>query len=156
MRGWFGIGICAGKTVENEGGLFRSGHAFGASMLFTIAHRYPKQATDTTKAWRHIPAMHWPDIDTFLRARPVDAQLVVIECGPENTKDLPTFSHPERALYVLGAEDAGVNPALLAEADHVLEVPTLRCLNVATTGAVVMYDRIAKGAPFQTSGGAAS
>lgn len=143
-RGYFGIGIAAGKSVENEGTLFRSGHAFGAALLFTIAHRYPRQAGDTTKAWQHVPAMHWPDIDTFLNARPVDAQLVVVECGPENTKDLRTFRHPERALYVLGAEDKGVNPALITEADHIVEVPTAYCLNVATTGAVVMYDRIAK------------
>lgn len=50
MRGYFGIGIVEGKSTENVGGLWRSAHALGASMIFTIGFRPPRQPTDTTCA----------------------------------------------------------------------------------------------------------
>lgn len=142
MRGYFGIGIEAGKTPENLGGLWRSAHAFGAAYIFTIGARYPRQATDTTKAWRHVPLFEFPDVASFVSSR--DCEVVGIECGQGHPKPLPDFTHPERGVYVLGAEDRGLSASMLDACDRLIEIPTTYCLNVATTGALVMYDRLAK------------
>ena len=148
-RGYFGVGIVSSKTPENVGGLWRSAHAFGASMIFTVAFRPPRQPTDTTKAARHVPLMQWEDWDMFLAHRPADCALVAVETDDGKRARvpyrLPEFSHPERALYVLGAEDRGLSNSQVAACEHLVEIPTTLCLNVATAGSIVMYDRCAKG-----------
>jgi len=53
---------------------------------------------------------------------------------------LYTFIHPQRCAYLLGAEDTGLDDAACL-CDSVIEIPSSYCLNVATTGAIVMYDR---------------
>lgn len=148
-RGYFGIGIVGGKSPENVGGLWRSAHALGASMIFTVAFRAPRQATDTSKAARHVPLMQWKDWDTFLAHRPDGCELVAVEQddgGARTARLLPSFRHPERALYVLGSEDRGLNRAVLADCESMVEIPSSLCLNVATAGSIVLYDRIAKAA----------
>lgn len=143
-RGYFGIGIVSGKTPENVGGLWRSAHAFGAALIYTVAFRPPRQPTDTSKAARHVPLLQWEDWDSF-RVSQTGCPLVAIE-NTVKTVNLPKFKHPERAIYVLGPEDTGLSPAILADCDVVVEIPTSLCLNVATAGSIVMYDRIAKAA----------
>lgn len=80
-----------------------------------------------------------------MKARAVDAQIVVVEYGGE---DLCNFVHPKRALYVLGSEDDGVPPALVRAANRHVSIATVEgrpsSLNVAAAGAVVMYDRLTK------------
>lgn len=44
--------------------------------------------------------------------------------------------NPRRAVYLLGPEDGSIS--------FLVQIPSTYCLNVATAGAVVMYDRAAK------------
>jgi tRNA C32,U32 (ribose-2'-O)-methylase TrmJ len=60
----------------------------------------------------------------------------------EAAAELPAFTHPTRAAYVLGAERASLSPALLERCDFVVRIPTRFCLNLAIAGALVMYDRM--------------
>ena len=56
---------------------------------------------------------------------------------------LPAFAHPRRCVYVLGAEDHGLSPAQRAACHRLIVVPgAAHCLNVATAGSIVLYDRI--------------
>lgn len=145
---WFGIGILRGKTAANHGTLWRSALQFGASMTFTIGARYVRRVeggADVYKTLRQIPCLPYPDVAAFMAGSPVDAVVVVVEYGGV---DLAHFVHPKRALYVLGSEDCGVPPALVARAQCHVAVPTAddrpSSLNVAATGAIVMYDRFVK------------
>lgn len=147
MSGYFGIGIAAGKSPENVGTLWRSAHAFGASFIFTVGHRYPsrRQATDTTNASRHVPLYEYEDEADFLRFLPTHAVVVAVEYGETEVdprvRPVSRLIHPKNAVYLLGAEDRGVPAPLLARADHVVYVPSELCLNVAVAGSIVMYDR---------------
>jgi tRNA C32,U32 (ribose-2'-O)-methylase TrmJ len=51
-----------------------------------------------------------------------------------------------RALYLLGAEDRGLPPAVLRQCHQVVRIPCPvdRPLNVAVAGSVVIHDRYAK------------
>lgn len=145
---WFGIGILRGKTAANHGTLWRSALQFGASMTFTIGRRYERRvegSADVYKTLRQIPCLPYPDVAAFMATCPVDAQVVVIEYGGI---DLIDFEHPKRAVYVLGSEDSGVPPTMVARAQWHVSVPTAdgrpNSLNVAATGAIVMYDRFIK------------
>ncbi len=144
MRGYFGIGIEDTKCEMNVGTLWRSAHAFGAAFIFTIGRRYAKrQATDTTCAWKHVPLYHYDDIDDFQAALPRDSWIIGIEIPGK--RSLSDFHHPERAIYLLGAEDHGLSKKAKDICRSLVQIPSNYCLNVAATGSIVMYDRAAKG-----------
>ena len=88
--------------------------------------------------WRHA------DWNAFSEAQPFGALLVAVEMGGESS--LEEFEHPERAVYLLGAEDTGL-PESVVRACHrhvTLPVERYESFNVAVAGAIVMYDRLAK------------
>lgn len=148
MRGYFGIGIESGKTPKNLGTLWRSAHAFGASFIFTVGARYPtRRNTDTTKAWRHVPLYEYADLDAFSVGVPLDCCVVGVDCDNGKPRSLTGFSHPERTIYLLGAEDHGLSDDALGMCRALVEIPgASMCLNVATAGSIVLYDRMAKAA----------
>jgi tRNA G18 (ribose-2'-O)-methylase SpoU len=149
-RGYFEIGIFHGKTPENVGTLWRSAYQMGAAGIFTIGKRYQKQASDTTNAYRNIPLRNYATLDEFLAAQPYDCQLIGVEMGG---KTLSSFAHPERAIYLLGAEDHGLPPNVLARCQRLVSLPSVRTnsYNVAVAGSVVMYDRMTKHAPLSAA-----
>lgn len=142
MRGYFGIGVEGISKPMNLGSLMRTAHAFGASFFFTIAAAFDAREArlaDTSDAAESLPFHDHPDV-AALRL-PEGCQLVGVEFL-EDAVDLPSFRHPSRAAYVLGAERDDLSPALLARCDHVVKIPTRFCLNLALAGALVMYDRM--------------
>src|SRR5262249_19325667 len=68
-------------------------------------------------------------------------QLVGVELL-DDAIDMPSFSHPPRAAYVLGAERASLSPAMVERCDFIVRIPTKFCVNVSVAGALVMYDRM--------------
>ncbi len=140
MRGYFGIGVERLSKPMNAGNLFRSAQAFGAGFLFTVAGTYSQRQapSDTSQSTHQLPYYEFDDVDSMLL--PDRCQLVGIELI-DGAVDLPTFKHPIRAAYVLGPEKGSLSPAMLARCDHVIKIPTAFCINVATAGAIVMYDR---------------
>lgn len=131
-RGYLAIGIYNGKTIENIGTLWRSAHNFGADYIFTIGDRYTKQRTNTTKAEKHIPLFHYVDWKDFIRHLPENSEVVCVE-QIEGAVDLKRFNHPERGVYVLGAEDKGI-PSEVAKGYRKVFIDTPICLNVAVAG----------------------
>jgi tRNA G18 (ribose-2'-O)-methylase SpoU len=162
LRGYFAVGAERISKPLNLGNLMRSAHAFGASFVFTVAaHRTiaasPEDLAkaDTSKAPDHMPYYVWDDIAQM--ALPQGCELVGIELTPDAV-DLPSFRHPLRAAYVLGAERGSLTPAMIARCHHIVRIPTQFCINVATAGAIVMYDRVRTlgrfAAPPVSAGGA--
>lgn len=142
-RGFCAIGIEHSKTPVNVGTLWRSAANMGAAFIFTVGGRYPHQRSDTLKAWRHVPLFDFESVGDLTEHLPFDCRLVGVELVP-TAKPLPAFKHPERACYLLGAEDRGLSDDALAVCDHLTEIPSTRCLNVAVAGSIVLYDRTAK------------
>ncbi len=141
MRGYFGIGVENIKTKVNLGTLWRSAYNFNADFIFVIGHRYKRQSSDTVKAWRHIPLYQYDNVEHFLMSRPYDCKLIGIEIT-DRAKDLRTFCHPERAIYILGAEDGSLT--FQDKCQDIVKIPTNRCLNVSVAGSIIMYDRVCK------------
>jgi tRNA(Leu) C34 or U34 (ribose-2'-O)-methylase TrmL len=138
-RGYFGIGIVAGKFGVNQGQLLRSGMCFGADFLFTVGCRFAKQPSDTTAGERHIPFYEYKDIEDLLCHRPVGCQPIFIELKPWAIP-LTKFSHPQRAIYILGPEDGSL-PDYECSLFPTIAIDTQFCLNVAIAGSIIMYDR---------------
>jgi tRNA(Leu) C34 or U34 (ribose-2'-O)-methylase TrmL len=146
MRGYFGIGVYHPNTSENIGTLWRHARLYGASFIFTVGRRYKNQASDTSKTYRGIPLYNYTDYEDFRAHIPYDCPVVCIELS-ESATALPDFKHPERCIYLLGAEDYGI-PAAVLEGKQVIEIPSIEpeSMNVAVSGTLVMYDRLIKAA----------
>ena len=142
-RGYFGIGIYNGKCEQNIGTLWRSANILGASFIFTIGKRYSKQCSDTMRTPKHIPLFHFEDYSDFLKHIPYDCPVVAIELDG-NSVPLEAYKHPERCIYLLGAEDGGIPKDVLARCRDIIQLMGDHCMNVSVAGSIVMYDRMAK------------
>ena len=141
MRGYFGVGLEQSSKPMNAGNLFRTAHAFGASFLFTVNTEYSvrEAKSDTSTAPRSIP---WYDFERAEELKlPGGCSLVGVELL-EDSVELPVFRHPLNAAYILGPELGNLSPEILERCKHVVKIPTHFSLNVATTGAIILYDRI--------------
>lgn len=143
MKGYFGIGVFHIKIEQNLGTLWRSAYSLDASLLATIGRRYSRQGSDTVKATNHLPLQHYSTFDEFMAALPFGCQLIGVELDPRAVP-LHRFAHPERAFYLLGAEDHGLPPSVREVCHQLIKLPGRVCLNVAVAGSLVMADRIMK------------
>ena len=152
MRGYFGMGIYHPKTNVNIGTLWRSAYIFNASFLFTIGKRYAKQSSDTMCSPRHIPLFDYLSYEEFREHLPYQAKLVCVEIDKKATT-LKELKHPHQAVYLLGAEDYGL-PEKVLKGNVIIQIesPKQFCLNVATSGSIIMYDRYIKGFSILLSG----
>jgi tRNA G18 (ribose-2'-O)-methylase SpoU len=143
-RGYFGIGIYHPKRDSNVGTLMRSAQNFGAAFVFTIGRRYREQASDTTKTWKNVPLFHYNNLDDLNNSGPKSCPLIGVELT-ESAQSLHRYAHPDRAMYLMGAEDHGLPPAAIKACyDLVQIVGPAHCLNVSVAGSIVMYDRFVK------------
>ena len=141
MRGYFGVGLEQSSKPMNAGNLFRTAHAFGASFLFTVNASYSvKDAkSDTSMAPRNIP---WFDFkSSFELQLPKGCLLIGVEIH-EDAIELPIFRHPLNAAYILGPEMGSLSPGVVERCTALVRIPSRFSLNVATSGAIVMYDRL--------------
>ncbi len=140
-RGYFGIGVEGISKPMNFGNLSRTAYGFDASFVFTISPgKYiGTPESDTTNSQDHMPWYSFDCVEDMLL--PDDCRLVGVELT-DDAVNLPSFRHPTRAAYVLGPEGGSLSPVLMEKCAFVVKIPTRFCLNVATAGAIVMFDRV--------------
>jgi tRNA(Leu) C34 or U34 (ribose-2'-O)-methylase TrmL len=142
--GYYGIGIYNSKTGENVGTLWRSAYMLDARFIFTIGSRnHWEKSADTHKAWRTVPAFRYEDFAGFCASAPYQCTWVAVEMGGTPLHD---FEHPDRAVYFLGAEDAGLPPAIVRACHRTVSLEGVRAssYNVSVAGSLIMYDRLRK------------
>ena len=142
MRGYFGIGVEGISKPMNVGSLFRSAHAFGASFVFAVAPSIDVRAiyqSDTSETAKHVPLYSYPAVSDM--TLPKDCTLVGVELL-DDAIDLPSFTHPDRAAYVLGPERGTLSKDMVAACAFTVKIPTRFCVNVGVAGAILMYDRM--------------
>jgi tRNA G18 (ribose-2'-O)-methylase SpoU len=142
-RGYYGIGIENSKTKANIGTLWRSAYSLGASFIFVVGNRYKHQASDTVKAMKHIPMYHYDDLDSFYQNIPHGCQLIGVD-NIDQARDVIGYDHPERAVYLLGAEDSGLSKNAIEMCHSIIKFDSEQCLNVSVAGSIIMYDRATK------------
>ena len=148
-RGYFAIGVEGVSKPYNVGSLFRTANAFGAAFVFTVGAAYQKREggkIDTSNAADHVPFYAFPEVDDM--ALPEGCDIVGIELT-DDAVDLPSFRHPQRAVYVVGPERSSLSPALQDKCSFMVKIPTRFALNLALAGALVMYDRTLSLGGFQ-------
>ena len=83
-----------------------------------------------------------------LSGDPDAVKQAVIAYRVHRAKVFPEGAAPEDYLvshspnaYLMGPEKGSLTPEVIDRCDHVVRIPTGFCLNVATAGAILMYDR---------------
>lgn len=139
-RGFACVALDNPKDNKNVGSALRAAGCFGASMIVTSGKRYSPQSTDTMKAYRHRPLIQTEDVFDVI---PYDCVPVAVDLV-EGASNLFEYEHPERAFYIFGAEDATLGNRIIKRCRDVIYIPTNRCMNLAATVNVVLYDRAMK------------
>lgn len=144
-RGFFAVGIYGNKTPANLGTLWRSASLFDAAFVYTVGKRYERQCSDTMKTPLHTPLFHFADVDDLIDHLPHGCPLVGVELD-DRSVPLSAYGHPQRAAYLLGAEDIGLPPRVLARCHEVVQIETVApwSMNVAVAGSIVLHDRHVK------------
>jgi len=147
-RGFFGIGVYHIKSEANLGTLFRSAQCFGADFIYTIGRRYKEQASDTMKSRLHMPLYHYNTLEDMRDHLPHGCRIVGVELDDRAWK-VGHYVHPERCVYLLGAEDHGIPPKQLEMCHDIIQIPgASRCLNVSAAGSIVLFDRVNQAARY--------
>ena len=140
MRGFAAIGLDNPKCPANVGGVMRAAGCYGVAMVAMTGQRMRRIPTDVKKQWRMMPVIETEDLRLVI---PYDCVPVAIDLVP-GARSLVDYTHPERAFYIFGAEDATLGERVLSWCRDVVYVPTYSCMNLAATVNVVMYDRTVK------------
>ena len=135
------LALCQLRFDINLGVAVRSAEASGLREVFLLGRaglfRSPARGTDNV-----LPIRHAIDAAALVRmAREGDYQIVVVQQTPDSVP-YHQADYPPRPLFVMGAEDTGVPPALRRAADLVVEIPqygVIDSLNVAAAATVVMF-----------------
>lgn len=143
-RGYACVGLDNPKDIFNIGAAARAVGCYKAAFLAVsgtrASHRLNHIATDTQKTIRHTPFLKVDDLKNII---PHNCVPVAVDLVPE-AKDLTNYSHPERAFYIFGAEDATLGDRVLSWCRDIIYIPTQGCMNLAATVNVVLYDRMIK------------
>lgn len=144
-NGFFAVGIANAKSEVNIGTLWRSASLYEAAFIFTVGARYRRQASDTMKTPRNVPLFNFVDIDDLFGHLPNGCPLVGVEMDKRSVP-LKDFRHPERGVYLLGAEDHGLTVDQRNRCHHLVQIETKlpQSLNVAVAGSLMIYDRFLK------------
>lgn len=137
------IGLMNPKSASNVGAIMRASGCFKVDEVCYQGSRFDharKFATDTQLASKHIALVK---VDAIVEHKPKDAKLICVELTVGATP-LPEFEHPDQAFYVFGPEDGSISQQVIDQADEVIYIPSLNCLNLAATVNIVLYDRASK------------
>jgi len=116
---------------------------FDAAFAFTVGRRWKRESSDTLQSWRNMPLFHFATVADLREHLPHSCPLVGVELHPK-AHPLASWKHPERACYLLGAEDHGLTAEEIAECHTLIVLPGRQSMNVACAGSVILYDRFAK------------
>lgn len=137
------IGLCDPKSPTNMGAVMRAAGCYQASEIRYSGTRHDRAAkfqTDTKNMLQKIPLK---PLQNLVEDLPAKMKVVCVELA-EGATPLPEFMHPSQAIYIFGPEDSSIPQEIINQADHVVYIPTIGCMNLAATVNVVLYDRLAK------------
>ena len=140
------IGLSDPKNPANVGSILRTAGNFRVDNVFYTGTRYDRARLQnqtqniSRKVSRHV---HCEKVDNLLTELDKNTRIVCVELA-QNATPLPDYQHPEQAIYIFGPEDGSLSQDIIDQADDIVYIPTVDCMNLAITVSVVMYDRLAK------------
>lgn len=146
------------KYPHNVGQIVRLASAFGIAQVWysgerireAIGARLPRE--ERMKRYEDVILINHPDPLARLCAALPAARPVAVELKP-GAESLVDFVHPQAPeappVYVFGPEDGSLPGPVLKRCHRFVVIPSFECLNLATSVAAVLYDRMAKMSPAE-------
>lgn len=143
-RGFAAVGLCDPKWNGNIGGAIRAASCYRARLVVIegprVKHKGRVERTDPRKSHNCMPVI-W--VENIIDGCPHESVPIAVEMDKGGVP-LTAFYHPKSAFYIFGGEDRSLSSEVLGACHHVVYIPTDRCMNLAATVNVVLYDRMAK------------
>lgn len=145
-RGVLGVACYRPKHEVNVGSLWRSSFLYGADFIATVGRRYVYQASDTPHTSKHVPLLHYKDIDDLIDHLPHGCPLVGLELD-QRAVPLSKFRWPSNSVLLVGAEDAGLPPRVLDKCHYVVQIESAQpwSMNVSVAGSIALRERYLQG-----------
>lgn len=148
------IGLTNPKSPSNVGAVMRAAGCYSVDQVLYTGKRYAnaikfnnsKHNTDTKNARDKIPLKGIDNFEDYENSRtclPINTKIICVDLV-EGAIPLPHFQHPDQAIYIFGPEDGTISQPVINNADAVVYVPTVGCMNLAASVNVLLYDRLAK------------
>ena len=134
-----GIGLYHPKHAVNIGSVLRAAECFDADYVAIEGKRYRRAGSDVFRSYKRIPVLHTTSLHAGV---PFDCVPVAVEFV-DNTLcwNLFHYKHPENAFYIFGPEDSSLGKSVYSWCRDIVYIPTTKCLNLAMTVNIVLYDR---------------
>ncbi len=141
------LGLVNPKSPDNVGSVLRAAGNYGVDKVFYTGDRYPR-AIERRARMVDMRRKVSEDVlitqqDCLIGVVTDNMKIVCVEFAL-NAIPLPDYSHPENALYIFGPEDGSIDQAIIDQADDVVYVPTIGCMNLSASVNVLLYDRLLK------------
>jgi len=141
------IGLTNPKSPSNVGAVMRAAGCYQVDSVFYTGQRYARAEkfnTDTKSAVSSIPLVGVDSLPCLIGSELSKETKIICVDLVEGAIELPDFEHPQDALYIFGPEDGTISQKVIDQADAVVYVPTVGCMNLAATVNVLLYDRLVK------------
>lgn len=138
------IGLQNPKSPSNVDVVMRASGCYQVKAVLYTGNRYRRAAQFNSDVHDSRDSVDLVNVDDLLKAKPEGAKIVCVDLTIGATP-LPTYQHPDNAYYIFGPEDDTIPQRIIDQADEVIYIPTYKCMNLAATVNVVLYDRMAKG-----------
>lgn len=148
------------RSAHNVGSLLRTAEGFNVDTVYLSGYtpypahekdsRLPHEARKLDKqiaktalgAEKLVKWRHAPDIDTLIASlKEHGFAVAALEQAPNSTK-LFEYEPPAKLAIIVGREVEGIEPAVLARCDEIVEIPMLgekESFNVVQAAAMALY-----------------
>jgi|SRR5690606_876346 len=147
-----GVILINPKYDYNVGGAQRACSCWGIPQLWWTGNRVRFEATASGKGnKKRLPREErmkgYMDVELRQYDYPFDqfedVTTVAIELIP-GAEQLPSFEHPEKAVYVFGPEDGSIDSMSRKHCHRFVSIPAYHCTNLSLAVGLVLYDRFTK------------
>ena len=140
------------KYPHNVGQVVRLASAYGIAQVWysgerirvALGARLPRE--ERMRRYEDVALVNHPDPLARLCKAVPKACPVAVELRP-NSESLVDFIHPDAdspPIYVFGPEDGSLPGSVVKRCHRFVVIPSYECLNLATSVATILYDRMAK------------
>jgi len=134
------------RSGHNVGSIIRTAECFGFSQIHlsgytpSVDNKALQSASMGTEKW--ISIKKWETFQDFFKHLDSKYSIIGLETS-ENSVFMENFHWPKNGVLILGNEELGLSPNLIAKCDNLVKIPLFgkkESLNVANAFSIIAYE----------------